>query len=192
MDFTKTLKQIDDALAPEPQTVDMTSAQFEAYVHDQLEKAAKEKKDKDEKVKEKAKKRLEHLKATVESVSKAMWEGTNGTQAIPVFNEPGLTNDSERTEKEIPVQNMSSMDNSAWAGAGGPQGFAKNLDALQAVVSGLVGEPAATNGAPAVTTQKTGDQYAWPADIANAEFQKEGVSKSAPAWGKDSEAAPTK
>ena len=116
MDYSKTLKQIDDVLNA-PKVVPMTEAQFEAYVAGEIEKAKKDKEEEDGY--EKSRKRLAHLKATIETVTKNVWEGTNGTQAIPVYEEPNLTVNSEKTEKEVPPQNMHSMGAQAWSGEGG-------------------------------------------------------------------------
>lgn len=113
MDYAKTLKSIDDEIATQP----MTEAQFEAYATEQIAKAKKE-------APEAKKKRLTHLKGVIDTVSKAVWDGDNGTQAIPLYNEPNLTADAERSEKEAPLTSLTTMGNQAWAGEGGSKDFA--------------------------------------------------------------------
>jgi hypothetical protein len=192
MDLKATLAKLDELLATEPKTETMTKVQFETYVKAQLEKAKAEQTDeKDKEGKKKARKRLEHLRSTVEAIAKSVWEGTNSTQAIPVYNEPGLTNDKELSEKEIPLTGVSSMGNSAWAGEGGPNGFSKAIDDIGKTIDELGGkegqQDAQTEGTPA--TGQQGPAYAWPSDIANTDFMKEGVAKSGSVWGKDNEQA---
>lgn len=182
MDRKKTLEKIDAKLAQvTTKTATMTEAQFDEYVSKQIAKAEDEEK---AGKKDDAKKRLDHLKQLV-TTTKDVWSGDNGTQAIPIYNEPGLTNDKELTETEVNVTSVSSMDNDAWAGAGGPTGFddvtkniKKNLDALEGKPS--PGQQVAKNDPPAA------QPFDWPQDIASADFIEKG-EKSAlvKKWGLD-------
>lgn len=194
MDLNALLKTLDSALAPTSAAAvqHMTQPQFEAYAADQIAKAAKEADAEDDKEKKKSRKRLEHLRAVTADVLKASWDGDNGTQAIPIYQEPGLTADSEYSETtmQIPLPgNQNTMaDGVSTAAPGGTQNFAKSLEALAKSVDSITG--AAPSAAPRTETTKADkvNDIEWPGSMSDREYLKTGIAKNAGTWGRDNEA----
>ncbi len=160
MDLSKTLEALDSMLSA-PQTTPMTKEQFEAYAVDQVEKAKAEAAEEDPKGKDKAKKRLAHLRSTVDTLAKAegtypaeAWSGDNGTALIPEYDH-GFEDTTRKTEISSadmttpPAGNAGTQaDGQSFAAAGSAQGFAD--------AKGGAGAPSGTN-VPASGTGTQGD-----------------------------------
>lgn len=169
--MTETLANVNkilDEIDPKGPTVKaMTKEQFIAYAKSEVEKASKE----DE---EKAKKRLDVLKAVIETLRKAAWEGTN-EQMIPIYEEPNLTAKTDESDSSVatpPGPGGTGADGASFAAAGGAQSFAKQLDSLAEALT-KTAEPA-----------KKSD-IVWPQDVNEPEFLKEGIAKRGADWGTD-------
>lgn len=129
MDFKDTLAKIDAALGPKTITF-KSKTEAEAYVAEQLAKAKEETEEEDTKKGEaKARKRMTHLRANLETLSKASWDGQSNAITIPVYDMPGGFDnvDAELTQKEEktpPAGNSGTQGAGApIAGAGGAQSF---------------------------------------------------------------------
>lgn len=224
MDLAKTLDMLNATLAG-PKVTAMTKAQFEEYAQAQIAKA-KEESDEDA---EKSKKRLAHLKSTMDTLAKAegtpltgAWTGDNGTALIPEY-EMGVedsTRKGERSETEVstpPAGNQGTAGEGSSAFSNGaptydqqPQGFSasgtnmpgsgsgtqgdntifqdgtaigKSLEEIKKKLAGVQPAPVTTTKAAAPPPKQ---DYAWPSDLANEEYLKDGVLKRAPDhWGPD-------
>lgn len=235
MDLTKTLESLDQMLAAGPKLTPMTKAQFEAYVQDQLAKAKAEADEDDKEAgAKKAKKRLEALRETMTSLSKAegtplsgAWTGDNGVALIPEF-EHGREDTTRKTEISLttmatpppgnqgtqgdggtafanaapsydqppqngksagtatPAAGVGTQADGVTAYAGGNLTIGKMIDSIAKALAG-VQEPVAKT---APKTPPAEPEYAWPRDLSDDSYLKEGVTKRAPDhWGGDSEVA---
>ncbi len=215
MDLTKTLDALDSMLAA-PKTTDMTKDQFEAYAVDQVNKAKAEAKDDK---KDEAKKRLTHLRATVASLAKAeVWEGGNGTAAIPEYDH-GFEDTTRKTEVSETEVKTPLAGNTGTQGDGNPPfanpGDLNGKNPQTASGTTMLAEGTGTQGDnPGPFTSGVGKALAdlksviggivkpvakaapaaapafqWPSDLTDKEYVKEGVAKRAPDhWGTDAEA----
>ncbi len=136
MNIKDTLAKLDTVLGVKaPTIVPMTKAQFEEHVTSELVKAkadAEEEDPKDAEKKkgaEKAKKRLEFLRATAKLlVAKSSWEGGNdGAIPIPVYEEGYEAPTEMPTDITVPTPPAGNTgtagDGQSFAAAGGAQGY---------------------------------------------------------------------
>lgn len=234
MDFKSIISKIDAVLGPRTLTL-KNKAEAEAYVANELKLAKAESEEEDtEKGKEKASKRLAHLRTNLASIAKTSWDGQSNSLTIPVYEfgyESDLTSKTDKSETEqktppagntgtaadtgfaggggatgfgdakstgnggggggVPGIAGTAADGQSFAAGGGAQGFAKSVGELTSVLKSLGGEQ--QEGTKTKTEKAAKNQpepYAFPRDMSDKEYLKEGVAKRGAEWGTDDAKSP--
>ncbi|TAJ75042.1 MAG: hypothetical protein EPO42_14380 [Gallionellaceae bacterium] len=192
MSMKETLAKLSEALGTSidgPKTVTMSQTEFLAYAKDQVEKAKKE----DE---EKAKKRLDHLRSTVNVLQKGAWEGSNDKVSVEMYTDPGQEVSTETETALDAAAGKGTQADASFAAPEGAQSFAKTMENLSNAMAQIA--PAQTMATDAVNNaapppEPTSNELPgfWPLDMNTKPFREEGIAKSADkdGWGSDPWAA---